>query len=108
MILPLEEDKNKEEEQEDEAYKEEEEEETQSNLNMIWDEEEVDNEDDDVMEETCIGVVGYLHPVGTSSLGIFLYPTHIRNTPKPDFYRSRLNHTRYVKENTLCVVVVLE
>ena len=55
MLLPLGEDKNKEEEQEDEADKEEEEEGPQSHFNIIWDEAKLDNEDDDVMEEECLG-----------------------------------------------------
>ena len=55
MLLPPEEDKNKEEQQEDEVEKEEEEEGSQSQLNIIWDQVEVDNEDDNVMEEACVG-----------------------------------------------------
>ena len=31
-------------------------------------------------------VVGYLHPVGISSLGLFVDPRQIRNTPKHDFF----------------------
>ena len=54
MLLPPEEDKNKEEEQEGEAEEEEEEEGPELHLNIIWDEENVDNDDDDVMEEACV------------------------------------------------------
>ena len=38
-------------------------------------------------------VVGYLHPARISSLGSFLYPRQVRNTPKNELFRSRLKHT---------------
>ena len=62
MLLPPEAPKKdeKDEEEEDndddeEEEEEEEEEEPPSHLNIIWDETEVDNKDDDVMEESCVG-----------------------------------------------------
>ena len=41
--------------EEDEEEEEEEEEETPSNLHLIWDDTELDNIDDDIMEEACVG-----------------------------------------------------
>jgi hypothetical protein len=47
--------KDEEEEDDDDDAKEEEKEEPSSHLNLIWIEIEMDNEDDDVMEEACVG-----------------------------------------------------
>ena len=63
MMLPQEppkKDKKGEEEGENDDKKEEKEEEEEeqeppSHLNLIWDETEIDNGDDDVLEEACIG-----------------------------------------------------
>ena len=63
MLLPPEppkkENKNEKEEdddeQQEEAEEEEEEEEPPSHLNLIWGEVKVDNDDDDIMEEACVG-----------------------------------------------------
>ena len=52
-------------------------------------------------------VVGYLHPIGTSSLGLFLGPRQTRNIPKYDFYRSRFNSTWYVKETNECTLFTM-
>ena len=49
MILP------RECHEEDEEEEEEEEEEPPSNLHLIWDDTELDDIDDDIMEETCVG-----------------------------------------------------
>ena len=49
MILP------RECHEEDEEEEEEEEEEPPSNLHLIWDDTELDNIDDDIMEEECMG-----------------------------------------------------
>ena len=45
-----------------------------------------------------LSVVGYFHPTRTFSLGCFLYPRQIRNPPKHEIFRSRLNHTWYIGE----------
>ena len=57
--IPKKENKNEKEEDDDEkpeeAEEEGEEKEPLSHLNMIWDEMEVDNDDDDIMEDECVG-----------------------------------------------------
>lgn len=43
----------------------EEEEEPPSHLNLIWDEVEIGDDDDDIMEESCVGHDYNLHSKGT-------------------------------------------
>ena len=72
MLLPPEppkkESKNEKEKDDDEkqekAEEEEEEEEPPSHLNMIWDEVEFDNDDDDILEDACVGHSYNLHSKG--------------------------------------------
>ena len=52
MILPWE---CQEEDEEEEEEEEEDEEEPPSNLHLIWDDTELDDIDDDIMEEACVG-----------------------------------------------------
>jgi hypothetical protein len=52
MIVPWEFQDEEEEEEEDD-----EEEETPSNLHLIWDDTELDDIDDDIMEEACLGKI---------------------------------------------------
>ena len=54
MILPRE-CQDEQEEYEDEEEEEEEEEEPPLNLHLIWDDNELDYIDDDIMEEACVG-----------------------------------------------------
>jgi hypothetical protein len=54
MILPQELQEEDEEEEKEEA-KNEEEAKPSSNLHLIWDDTELDDIDDDIMEEACVG-----------------------------------------------------
>ena len=54
MILPQEPQEEEDEEEKEEA-EEEEEATPSSNLHLIWDDTELDDIDDDVMEEACVG-----------------------------------------------------
>ena len=62
MILP------RECHEEDEEEEEEEEEEPPSNLHLIWDDTELDDIDDDIMEETCVGNDDNIHSRDASKI----------------------------------------
>ena len=63
MLLPLK--PPKKEKEEDDNEKQEEEGEPPSYLNLIWDEVEANNDDDDIMEEACVGHDYNIHSKGT-------------------------------------------
>ena len=67
MVLPLEPHRkeNKNDKEEDDKDQQEEEEEPLSHLNLIWDEVEIGVDDDDNMEEACVGHDYNLHSKGS-------------------------------------------
>jgi hypothetical protein len=70
MILPLEPKEEDEEEEKEEAI-EEEEVEPSSNMHLIWDDIELDDIDDNIMEDTCMGNDYNLRSKGAPKINYF-------------------------------------
>ena len=63
MLLPQE-PQEEDDEKEKEKEEEEEQEKPSSNIHLIWDDTKMDDIDDDIMEEACVGKDCSLHPKG--------------------------------------------